>query len=177
MHTLTEQEINTLAKSEIAELCAPYGGDFWAAPWDQIKELGERQRMRWVTWVAERDRAGSINADGTVTERRSKDKTARLQKFVAEHVGMTINVLTLQELCECSRGTAHRFIADNRSTFAKAGRGQYVIIDTSAARAADRRGTAATSPVVVSESAAAVSATLADVDAAMGAMHRGIGAE
>jgi hypothetical protein len=39
---------------------------------------------------------------------------------------------------ECSRGTAHRFIADNRFTFTRQERGRYAIVDTDAERAAAR---------------------------------------
>jgi hypothetical protein len=130
MPSLTEDEINSLHKQEFKDAAEEFGGMF-RIPFDRVMQIGSNTRERWCQFVAERD--------GQVTDpSRRHDKTAKLIAALRSNVGRVVTIADLQDMGECSRSTAYDFLADNRSQFRKVGNGQFEIIDTDAARAADK---------------------------------------
>ena len=126
--TLTEDDINALHKQEHAEAAAIHGR--YSIPWAIVQAIGERTRLRWVALLGGRDGSGE-----PITRH---DKTDKLSVFVRKNPNLEVTVEELMDAADCSKGTAHKFIADNRSSFIKVSRGRYAIVDTDAARAADR---------------------------------------
>ena len=140
--TLTESDINALHTQEHAEAAQTYGR--FGIPWPTAQELGERTRQRWVRFVSERD---GTTGDSIIRH----DKTDKLAAYVKNNPGLLVTAETMAEAAECSRGTVHKFIGDNRSAFTNVARGQYMIVDTKAARAADRQAPNVPAPFVPCE--------------------------
>jgi hypothetical protein len=138
MHDITTEDgIRAQHRAEFADATKTYGDQF-SIPWSVITSIGERTRLRWVAFVEARD--------GRTDPASRHDKTVRLTAFVKANPDAIVTVETLMQAADCSRGTAHKFIFDNRSAFVKLARGQYRVVDTDAARRAAR-----TSPAAVSE--------------------------
>lgn len=164
--TLTEDDINGLHKQEYAEAAERYGS-IYTIPWDIVYAIGQRTRERWCKWVEERDRGVT---DGP---QRTHDKTKRINDFLAAKVGKHITIDLLMEAAECSRGTAYKYIADNRSMFVKVDTGVYRVVDVSAARAAAGRPTTpAPSHARPSDPSPTMTTARAESDAAMDALRR-----
>jgi hypothetical protein len=128
--SMTEDEINKQHQREWDEARSVWGNKF-SVPREVVAAISERTRQRWIEYVDRRD--------GKATDPANKhDKTDRLAKFIAENPGRNVTVQDLMDAADCSKGTAHKYIDDNRSSFVKVERGVYRIIDAAQARAEAR---------------------------------------
>lgn len=160
--SVTEQDINREHAERWQAASAKYGSKF-LVPRAVIAEMGEATRLAWVAFVEARNGGGE--------DRPRRDKTPKMQSFVQANVGRTITVGELAEAADASVGTAYAFINDHRTTFRKDGRGQYLILDTAAERAAARAAASrATTPAAAPDSAAAAAAAVNIATAAIASM-------
>ena len=140
----TAEDINTRHKRETRSLIADNGGNFWAIPNEIVQVHARRQREEWEEWT---DRK---NGESAVDPSRRHDKTERLESYVNDSIGQIVTVESLMQASECSKGTAYKFISDNRSTFVKVGRGEFRVVDVDGARAAAKaRGRVVAAPALV----------------------------
>jgi hypothetical protein len=171
---LTEDEIRIYERSGNEAMSAEHGGKF-KVPMKLRMEFSEKVRQLWVAFVHNRD-------NNTTDPARRHDKTDRLDEFCSAHIGGWVTPQSLADAVECSRGTAYKYIGDNRSGFELVAKGIYKILDTDELRAAakgrsmvtKRIAAPATSPAVASDSTIAARTVTDDVNAALGAMtgHR-----
>lgn len=166
--TMTEVQINAAHKERYREAAEKYGSKF-RVPRDVDQRLGEMLRQDWLRFYGRDEQSQTSN-----TNRR--DKTKKLHDYVKANPGANVTAESLADAVDCSTGTAHAFIRDNRSAF-RAGdtRGHYLVVDQDADRAAARRTPAAppTLPVVGRNEPAGTTTARSDsdaVEAILGAM-------
>lgn len=155
---LSAIDLNNRQREETQALIAASGGDYWSAPDEARNELLKKHRLEWEEFCGR---------DEAVDPANRHDKTERLESFVTGNIGTEVTVPDLMDAAECSRGTANKFIADNRSTFERVRRGVYRILDTEAERAAAKSSRLA-APV-----AAPVSETVETVQLALDQFNGG----
>lgn len=165
---LTEDEINARHHARWAEVAAQFGGDAHNVPWDIRTKLSDQNRLDWTEWVRLRDSGGH--------EPIKRDKTKKMWEFVNAHIGQRITAEMLAEAVDASIGTAYRFIRENKGMwFVSAGRGELLVVDFRAARAAAKQQPA-TPPTMGAGAGVAANAdshaqrTADDVSAALAAM-------
>lgn len=125
---MTDEEINELHKTEFADAVEQFGGVF-KIPREVVAEIQERTRVRFVSWISAR----TERPDDEIIRH---DRTDRLSKWIKTMVGKEVSVQSMMEATECSRGTASRYLLNNRSEFVKLAKGTYRVIDARAERAA-----------------------------------------
>jgi len=145
---LNTQESDARYKKAFRAAAEKYGSPY-AIPPEEQRHLAERNRAEHVvaihgTATPEVLRSYSIPADiiqalcgdHAVAQPRKtrRQRWASVERWCAEHVGVTVTPAVLAEVGEFSEGTARKFINDRPDLFSRVKRGHFLVRDPVAER-------------------------------------------